>query len=80
MLCERSETNNFSKVPQTMLIPDIMQFLIYYMVTFVCLPISYGTLLHTRVVAVRIENERKLVNLRIAYIVLASHPPQTKIQ
>lgn len=72
MLCEKFGVNSFSKVPQTMLIPEIMQFLVHYMAIFVYLPISCGTLLFTLVLAVRIENENELVNLRIAYFVLAS--------
>lgn len=81
MLYEKFGVNSFSKVPQTMLIPEIMQFLVHYMAIFVYLPISSGTLLFTLVLAVRIENENELVNLRIAYFVLAFFfPPKLKIE
>ena len=61
MLCEIFGVNNFSKVPQTMLIPEFMEFLVHYMATFVYLPIPCGTLLFTLVLAVRIENENELL-------------------
>lgn len=57
-----------------MLIPEIVQFLIHYMATFVYLIISCGTLLRTSVLAARSENENELVNLRIAYFILFFFP------
>lgn len=57
-----------------MLTTEIMQFLVHYTATFVYLPISCGTLLCTLGLAVRIENENELVNLRIAYFVLVFSP------
>lgn len=70
MLCDIFGVKKFFRVPQTMLIPEIVQFLIHHMATFVYLIISCGTLLRTSVLAARSENENELVNLRIAYFVL----------